>query len=433
MNFVEVIAKKRDGSELCADEIREFVDGAATGRIGDEQLAALLMAIAIRGASASETQVLVEAMRDSGELWDLGAAAPGCVDKHSTGGVGDSVSLAFAPLVAACGVPVAMMAGAGLGHTQGTLDKLAAIPGFRPVRDRRRALEVLDSCGACLAAQSDSIAPADRTLYALRDLTGSVPSLPLIVASIMSKKLAVGAGSLVLDVKWGSGAFSRTLEEGRRLASSLVEVGQRAGMPISALLTDMNEPLGRRLGTASEVRAAVAVLEGNPEEKRLAALTMKLAEEALVQAGRQPQDAERTVRAVLESGRAREAFDAIVRAHGGDPGPRRLPRPRQEILVSAEENGYLSEVAAADLGWVAVELGAGRRTRSDTVDFGAGLAVWVRCGELVEFGQPMATVELGDRPVDVEAVVRRVRSAFVLSETAPAPRPLVTERVGAAR
>ncbi|MBP1621135.1 MAG: pyrimidine-nucleoside phosphorylase, partial [Acidobacteria bacterium] len=267
MSFVEIIARKRDGGELSAEEIRTFVRGATSGTVADEQLAALLMAICIRGASAAETRALVEAMSDSGARWRLEESFPGVVDKHSTGGVGDSVSLVFAPLVLACGVPVAMMAGAGLGHTQGTLDKLAAIPGFAPARNRAEALERLQRCGAVFAAQSAEIAPADRKLYALRDVTATVPSLPLIVASIMSKKLAVGAGRLVLDVKWGSGAFRKTLDDATALAEALADVARAAGVRTSVLITDMDEPLGRQLGSASEVRSALAVLEGGGEAR----------------------------------------------------------------------------------------------------------------------------------------------------------------------
>jgi pyrimidine-nucleoside phosphorylase len=285
VNFVEIIAKKRDGLELSAAEVRAFVDGASDGHVGDEQLAAMLMAICIRGASPGETRLLVEAMRDSGALWRVGETFDGAVDKHSTGGVGDTVSLVFAPLVASCGVPVVMMAGAGLGHTQGTLDKLAAIPGFRAVGTRPEAIARLDQCGVCFAAQSDEIAPADKKLYLLRDLTATVPSLPLIVASIMSKKLAVGANRLVLDVKCGSGAFCKTPPAARELADALVGVARSAGVEVRALISDMDQPLGDRLGCAGEVRAALEVLAGSGDA-RLRALTLELALEALVLSGR---------------------------------------------------------------------------------------------------------------------------------------------------
>ena len=429
MNFVEVIAKKRDGSELSEAEVQAFVRGASTGQVPDEQLAAMLMAICIRGASRSETQRLVEAMRDSGVLWRTGESFPEAVDKHSTGGVGDTVSLVFAPLVAACGVPVAMMAGAGLGHTQGTLDKLAAIPGFRTAANRGEAFDRLGRCGAFFAAQSQEIAPADRKLYLLRDTTGTVPSLPLIVASIMSKKLAVGARRLVLDVKCGSGAFCKTLAEARDLAGALVAVGEGAGVEVAAAITDMSQPLGDRLGCANEVRAAVEVLGGGGDE-RLRRLTVELAVEALAMAGHQRADALAEVERRLADGSALARWGEIVRAHGGDPDAARLPRPRRTVTVPAPADGFVTGVDAEALGWVAVSLGAGRLRQGDQVDLAAGLQVHTRVGDRVEAGRPIATLEIGERPVDAEATAARVAAAIRIGETRPAPVPLVLGRVG---
>lgn len=428
MNFVEIIASKRDGGRLTDAQIREFVAGAVGGQVGDEQLAALLMAICLRGADAAETLALTAAMRDSGACWHLGKVAPEAVDKHSTGGVGDSVSLVFAPLVASCGVPVAMMAGAGLGHTQGTLDKLAAIPGFAPAASRARALELLGSCGVCFAAQSDEIAPADRKLYALRDLTATVPSLPLIVASIMSKKLAVGAARLVLDVKAGSGAFCKTPEAGRELGRAMVEVARGAGVEVRALLTAMDQPLGNRLGCSSEVRAALAVLDGQGS-RRLRECTVALAEAALTAAGRSPAAARAEAVKSLDSGRARATYDEAVRAHGGDPEPARLPQARRSVVVTAARAGRVQQVAAEALGWIAVSLGAGRRRRGDQVDLAAGVTTHVQVGDAVEAGEPLATLELGARAVEVETLATRTRSAFVLGEGEAAPAPLVLEHL----
>ncbi len=428
MNFVEVIARKRDGLELTPEQVRSFVSGATSGQLGDEQLAAMLMAICIRGASPAETQVLTEAMRDSGARWRLGDFRPGVVDKHSTGGVGDSVSLAFAPLVAACGVPVAMMAGAGLGHTQGTLDKLAAIPSFRPVTGREDALRALDECGACMAAQSQEIAPADRKLYALRDITGTVPSLPLIVASIMSKKLAVGASALVLDVKQGSGAFSKTREQADALASGLLAAADGGAMPAVALVTDMDEPLGDRLGCASEVRACLDVLEGGGDA-RLRDLTVALAVEALMLSGRSAAAARAEIATALQDGSARRRYDDIVRSHGGDPSPERLPRPHRAVTVTSSRGGFVRTVAAEELGWLAVALGAGRRRQGDSVDLAAGIVIRARRGDRIEAGAPLLTLELGDREVALEAMVARAASAFVIGDDPPAPAPLVIRRL----
>jgi pyrimidine-nucleoside phosphorylase len=428
VNFTETIARKRDGLELSAAEVARFVRGATDGSLADEQLAAMLMAICIRGNTAAETQTLVEAMRDSGAQWWLSEEFPGVVDKHSTGGVGDSVSLAFAPLVAACDVPVAMMAGAGLGHTQGTLDKLSAIPGLVPVATRAAALKALGECGVCMAAQSDEIAPADRKLYALRDVTGTVPSLPLIVASIMSKKLAVGAAGLVLDVKQGSGAFCKTAEQADALAQGLLRAARGAGMRSMALITDMDQPLGDRLGCASEVVACLEVLEGRGDS-RLRELTIALAVEALLLAGRTKQAAVAEIGHALASGAARRAYDAIVRAHGGDPDPDRLPRPRRTVTATAARAGFVSAIATEELGWLAVAVGAGRRRQGDTVDLAAGLTVRARVGDRIEAGAPLVTLELGEREVAVEPMLERAVAAFRLADEAPPPVALVRRRL----
>jgi pyrimidine-nucleoside phosphorylase len=429
LNFVEVIARKRDGSDLSALDIEAFVDGAATGKVPDEQLAAMLMAICIRGANRSETQNLVEAMRDSGVLWKTGESFPDAVDKHSTGWVGDSVSLVFAPLVAACGVPVVMMAGAGLGHTQGTLDKLAAIPGFRTAGNRSEAFDRLARCGAFFAAQSQEIAPADRKLYLLRDVTGTVPSLPLIVASIMSKKLAVGSQRLVLDVKCGSGAFCKTQAEARELADELVAVGQRAGVSVAAMITDMSQPLGDHLGCANEVRAAVEVLAG-AGDTRLRQLTVELAVDALALSGRPPALALAEVERRLADGSALARYGEIVRAHGGDPEVARLPRPRRTVPVIAGRAGFVSSIEAEALGWIAVGLGAGRQRQGDQVDLAAGVNVHARTGDRVEAGQPLATLEIGERTVDAESMATRAAAAFRIADERPVAVPLVIARLG---
>jgi pyrimidine-nucleoside phosphorylase len=429
VNFVEIIARKRDGFELSAAEIRTFVQGAANGHLGDEQLAAMLMAICIRGATPAETQELVEGMRDSGSRWRLGEVFPEAVDKHSTGGVGDTVSLVFAPLVASCSVPVVMMAGAGLGHTQGTLDKLAAIPGFRPALSRSQATEILAGCGVCFAAQSDEIAPADKTLYMIRDITGTVPSLPLIVASIMSKKLAVGANRLVLDIKSGSGAFFKTLEAARGLAEALMEVARRAGVEVRALVSDMSQPLGDRVGCAAEVRAALEVL-GGAGDRRLRELTVELAVEALGLAGRTPERARAELERNLSDGRALAAYEAMVRAHGGEPDEDLLARPRATLPVAAPRAGYVSAVDGETLGWIAVALGAGRRHLRDQLDLAAGLTVHARVGDRVSAGQPLLTLEFGDREVDKEEIRSRAIGAVAIADEAPPPTPLVTARLG---
>ncbi|MGC8916439.1 MAG: thymidine phosphorylase [Thermoanaerobaculum sp.] len=427
MNFVEAIAKKRDGKELSQEEIQHFVSGATSGTVSDVQLAAMLMAICIRGASRAETQHLVEAMASSGEQWRLGEAFPYAVDKHSTGGVGDTVSLVFAPWVAACGVPVAMMAGAGLGHTQGTLDKLAAVPGFVPAGDREGALARIESCGVVFARQSERIAPADRKLYALRDVTATVPSLPLIVSSIMSKKLAVGASKLVLDVKCGSGAFRKTLAEAQELLEALVAVARGAGVAVRAVISAMDEPLGPALGCGEEVREALACLEGRGDP-RLAALTRHLALHALELAGKPRGEAEAALDEALASGRARALWDEMVRAHGGNPDPQALPSCRQRLEVTSTEEGFVTGVDGEALGWVAVELGAGRRFPGDEVDLSAFLRVHVRIGQPVAKGEPLATLGWSFRP-EAQHLAARVRAAFAFGEEPLPAQPLVLAEV----
>jgi pyrimidine-nucleoside phosphorylase len=429
VNFVEVIARKRDGFELTSAEIQAFVRGATHGHIGDEQLVAMLMAICIRGATARETQDLVETMRDSGASWKLGQAVPDAVDKHSTGGVGDSVSLVFAPLVAACGVPVVMMAGAGLAHTQGTLDKLAAIPGFRTVASSSEALDRLAKCGVSIAAQSEDIAPADRKLYLLRDVTGTVPSLPLIVASIMSKKLAVGARRLVLDVKCGSGAFCKTAETARQLADALMGVGQGAGVSLRCLITDMSQPLGDRLGCANEVRASLEVLSG-AGDRRLRKLTVELGVEALELAGKTPEAARAELERRLADGSALTRWAEVIRTHGGDPDESRLARPSRTVPVQARRSGFVAAIDGEGLGWIAVTLGAGRRRQTDHIDLAAGLRVHARVGDRVEPGQPMATLEVGDRAVEPDVLASRACAAFRIEDEAPPKTPLILARLG---
>jgi len=424
VSFVEVIARKRDGLPLDRDQIARFVYGASDGAVPAEQLAALLMAICIRGMNAEETRWLTDEMLHSGEMWRLAEDHPAAVDKHSTGGIGDTVSLILAPLLASVDVPVAMMAGRGLGHSQGTIDKLEAIPGFRTGWDRDGMLSLLDRCGAAIVAQSDRIAPADRTLYALRDVTATVPSLPLIVGSIMSKKLALGAGTLVLDVKWGSGAFRKTVAEAVELAVALRDVARNAGMACEALITDMNQPLGPYLGTACEVREALAVLEGGGSA-RLREVTLALSEGAMRLRGHDAADARAHLERALDSGAARQAWDLLVEAHGGNPDPSLLARPREERPATAQKAGHVEAIDGEALGWVAVDLGAGRRRRDDTLAHGAGLQVHRSIGDRVETGEALATLLIGERPVEVAPLIRRVREAFRISESPVRPRPVV--------
>ena len=424
MSFVEAIARKRDGESLERDDVRAFVRGATREDIPPEQLAAMLMAICCHGMSADETSWLTRDMLASGESWELRSTHPDAVDKHSTGGVGDTVSLVLAPLLASVDIPVAMMAGRGLGHSQGTLDKLEAIPGFCCDHDREGLTRLLDRAGAAIIAQTADIAPADRTLYALRDITATVPSLPLIVGSIMSKKLALGAGTLVLDVKWGRGAFRETVADALELATALRQVARDSGVACEAVLTDMNEPLGPALGTASEVRAAIDVLAGRGDA-RLREVSVRLSQQAMVLRGIDAAEASAKLEASLASGAALEAWERMVEAHGGDPDPDRLPKPDETHEITAEKAGFVVGFAADTLGRVAASVGAGRSHRDEALAFGAGLTVNVRIGDRVDKGQPVAILELGSRKVDVPALVARVGAAIEIGDDRPAIPELV--------
>jgi thymidine phosphorylase len=398
VSFVEAIAEKRDGGSLTHDQVVTFVRGASDGSLPPEQLAAMLMAICCCGMDADETRWLTEEMLNSGETWGLAADRPEVVDKHSTGGVGDTVSLVLAPLLAAVGLPVAMMAGRGLGHSQGTLDKLDAVPGWDSTRDRGETLDLIDECGAAIIAQTDDIAPADRTLYALRDITATVPSLPLIVGSIMSKKLALGAGALILDVKWGTGAFRKTAASARELAVALRQVALDTRVQCEALITDMNQP--------REV-------------------TVRLCREAMVLRGWDAEKAATALARALADGSALAAWERIAVAHGGDPDPELLARPRSEVEVPAPAAGFVTACDGEDLGRVAAEVGAGRRRVDEELALGAGVLVYARIGDRVEAGQPVATLLVGDREVDQERLTNRIAEAFEIGPEPVDPPALI--------
>jgi pyrimidine-nucleoside phosphorylase len=424
MGFVEAVAAKRDGEALDRNQIAEFVRGATDGSLPREQLAAMLMAVCCRGMNGDETRWLTDEMLRSGEAWDLAADRPEVVDKHSTGGVGDTVSLILAPLLSAVGVPVAMMAGRGLGHSQGTLDKLDAIPGWDSSRNRSQTLALVEECGAAIIAQTDDVAPADRTLYALRDVTGTVPSLPLIVASIMSKKLALGVATLILDVKWGSGAFRKTIDDARELAAALRQVAVDSGVRCQAVITDMNQPLGPALGTACEVREAVAVL-GDGGDPLLREVTIDLSREAMVLRGWDAAEAGSALRAALADGSALDAWRRMVVAHGGDPDLDRLARPEASVEVAAAADGFVVACDGEELGRVAATVGAGRRRVEEELAHGAGVLVHARIGDRVERGQPVATLLVGAREIDQPQMIERIRNSFLIGPDAVEPPRLV--------
>jgi len=431
----EVIRAKRDGRRLSEGAIREFVEGFVEGRVPDYQMAAFCMAVLFRGMNDAETQALTEAMLHSGEVLDLSELPGVKVDKHSTGGVGDKVSLALAPMAAACGVVVPMISGRGLGHTGGTLDKLEAIPGFEVRKSVAEFRRILRETGACLIGQTDSLAPADRRLYALRDVTATVESIPLIASSIMSKKLAEGIDALVLDVKVGSGAFMKSVEDAERLARTLCRIGQGMGKRVVALLTGMDEPLGRAVGNALEVKEAVELLRGSGPED-LSLLTFELCAEMLVLAGRAKdlEEGRGRAREAVKSGRAFEKLLQIARAQGADSSAledlSRLPKGKGTREVLSPQEGVVLSIEAEALGLAAVALGAGRSRADEAVDHGVGLVVNRKVGERVRPGDSLCTLHFGDRGKETpDEVASRVLAAYAVGEGEPHPRPLLLGRM----
>ncbi len=429
MRAVDVILKKRDGGVLNRDEIQFFVTGVTAGTWPDYQASALLMAILLRGMNTEETASLTDAMVYSGGRVDL-SDIPGLkVDKHSTGGVGDKTSLVLAPLAAACGVMVPMMSGRGLGHTGGTLDKLSAIPGFRVNLSLDEMKAALGRVGCAMIAQTAQVAPADKTLYALRDVTGTIESIPLITASIMSKKIAEGIDALVLDVKTGSGAFMKTESDSRRLAESLVLIGNAAGVKTEALITRMDAPLGRAVGNAVEVIECLEVLKGGgPADVR--DLSVELAARLLV-LGRVADDladGEEQVRDAIASGAGLDRFRRIIEEQGGDPRVvedySRFPAAPECHVVAAPRTGFLTKVDAALVGRASVSLGAGRDRVDEAIDPGVGIMVLAKPGDEVRAGDAVLELRYRHRP-RLEAAVALVAQAIEIGDQRPAAQPLI--------
>jgi pyrimidine-nucleoside phosphorylase len=430
----ELLLAKRNGQALTPDEVRGLILGFARGEVPDYQLAAFAMAVYFRGMTREETVALTLAMRDSGTVVDLSEVRALKVDKHSTGGVGDKVSLALAPLVAACGVPVPMCSGRGLGHTGGTLDKLEAIPGFSVSLPLSRYREVVRDVGACMIGQTAELAPADKRLYALRDVTATVESIPLIVASILSKKLAEGIDGLVLDVKFGSGAFMKSVQDARSLATALVEVARGAGKACVAWLTRMDRPLGHAVGNALETIEAFELLhDRGPEDLR--EVTLTLGASMLVLGGRAETEAEarEKLSLALRDGSALAVARRMVHAQGGDPravdDPSVFPRAKVLAPLTATAGGYITAVDTHAVGVCGVVLGAGRTRTEDPIDPSVGFVFSRTVGDRVEPGDVLA--ELHVRSEDDLAVAReRLGRAFTYGERPPESSPLVLERVG---
>lgn len=415
MNMVDIITKKRDGGELSPEEIHFFIDNYVKGRIPDYQASALLMAIYFRGLSRAETFALTEAMEFSGDVEDLSDLPGVKVDKHSTGGVGDKTTLVVAPVAAAAGVTVAKMSGRGLGFTGGTADKLEAIPGFRTRLEPAEFHWQLEELGLAVITQTGSITPADKKIYALRDVTGTVESPGLIASSIMSKKLAAGSDGIVLDVKCGSGALLKDLAEAENMADLMIDIGRKAGRKMVAVISDMSQPLGRTVGNALEVEEAVQVLKGGgPEDLRQ--LCLELAGE-MIRIGGQAESFEEgkeTARQVLSDGRALEKFRQMVRCQGGDDRiieePERMGSSRYSRDVLAGRTGFIAEMAAQEIGRASQHLGAGRLRKEDEIDFTAGIRMHVRIGDFVKEGDVLATLYGADS--------RRLEEAEIIMEAA---------------
>jgi len=426
----ELIQRKRDGGELTAGELSELIIGYARGEVPDYQLAAFCMAVFFRGLSAAETFALTDAMVRSGETIDLGAAlGRKVVDKHSTGGVGDKTSLSVGPIVAACGVPLGKMSGRGLGHTGGTLDKLESIPGYRTELTLDEFVAQVRDIGLAIVGQTADLVPADKLLYGLRDVTATVDQLSLIAASIMSKKLASGAQAIVLDVKVGDGAFMKTLDDARHLAETMLEIGSRAGREVVCLLTDMDQPLGAAVGNALEVKEARDTVRGRgPADFTELVLDACARLLALSDLAIDETEGRRRAEAAVADGSADAAWCRWIEAQGGTADESALPEAPVVHEVRAEHAGYVSRLGAIQIGNAALHLGAGRRTKEDTIDHAVGVVCLAKRGDAVEPGQPLALVHARDDASAAEAAAD-VRSAYELSGQQPEPRSVLLEVV----
>jgi pyrimidine-nucleoside phosphorylase len=422
-----LIQRKRDGAELSEEEIAELVLSYARDEIPDYQMAAFCMAVYFQGLGTAETHALTAAMVSSGDVIDLSAIGRKVVDKHSTGGVGDKASLVIGPIVAACGVPFAKMSGRGLGHTGGTLDKLESIPGFQIELDGDRFIRQVKELGLAIIGQTTDLVPADKKLYALRDVTATVDIIPLIASSIMSKKIAGGADAIVLDVKVGDGAFMKTLDEARELARTMVELGRLDGREVVCELTDMDQPLGRAVGNALEIAEALDTLEGaGPPD--LTELVLGAAGHllALSDLGVGAEEGRRRAEEAVASGAARKLYDRWVRAQGGDPRREALPQAAVIQPVPAPASGVVQAIAATDVGLAALHLGAGRRHKEDPIDHAVGVVCLAKRGDRVAEGEPLAEVHARDE-VSADRAVREVADCYRLGVEEPEPRPIVLD------
>ncbi|MCA1022737.1 pyrimidine-nucleoside phosphorylase [Halobacillus litoralis] len=418
MRMYDVIVKKRDGGELTEEEIKFFVEGYTKGEIPDYQASALTMAIYFQGMTQEETATLTKAMVDSGETIDLSEIDGKKVDKHSTGGVGDKVTFIVGPLVASVGIPVAKMSGRGLGHTGGTLDKLESVKGLEIEMSKEKFIENVNKYKLAVAGQTGNLAPADKKLYALRDVTGTVNSLPLIAGSIMSKKIASGADSIVLDVKTGTGAFMKTLEDSEALAREMVNIGNNLGRKTVAVISDMNQPLGYEVGNANEIKEAAEILQGSRVED-LRTLSLEIASHMAVLADKFPtyEEAYEALEANIENGKAFQSLRNLIEAQGGDVSMvddlSKLPQAKYQVEVPAEKDGFVSAIDAESIGVAAMYLGAGRATKDDEINHGVGITMKKKIGDSVKAGEPLVVLLSDDE--QPEDSIQKVKQAYTIS------------------
>ncbi len=423
--MMDIIEKKRDGKELSTEEIQFFVKGYTEGSIPDYQAASLLMAIYFQDMTEKERTDLTMAMVESGDTIDLSAIQGIKCDKHSTGGVGDKVTICLSPMVAACGVPVAKMSGRGLGHTGGTIDKLESIPGFKVELSSGEFIQQVNNIKMAVVSQSGNLTPADKKIYALRDVTGTVPSIPLIASSIMSKKIASGADAIVLDVKVGEGAFMKTVEEAEKLAHAMVKIGNQLGRRTIAILSDMSQPLGYAVGNALEVKEAIEVLKGNgPEDVKELCLTLGSQMVYLSGKAQTLKEARTKVENVLANGKALEVFKAFIASQGGNPSivddPTLLPQAKFQVEIPATESGYVEKIIANEIGVAAMLLGAGRATKDSEIDLSVGIVLNKKVGDYVEKGEPLATIHSNRENIN-EIKERIYSNIFISNQKVEAP------------
>ena len=431
MQMYDIISHKKSGTSLTDEEIRFFVDGFTRGEIPDYQASSLLMAVCLKGMDEHETAVLTDAMLHSGDIADLSSIPGVKVDKHSTGGVGDKTSLIIGPIVAACGVPVAKMSGRGLGHTGGTVDKLESIPGFQTAIDPEMFCSIVRTTGIAIIGQSGDIAPADKKLYALRDVTATVDSIPLIASSIMSKKLAAGSDAILLDVKSGSGAFMKTLDDSIALARAMVSIGNRSGRRVMAIITDMDVPLGNAIGNALEVEESLSTLRGTGPED-LTALCIELSAYMLLLAGAANNIAacRSLSKDALDNGRAYEKFYAMVKAQGGDVSALENGLEKAPVIspLMSAESGYITHMDSEACGMASLELGAGRVRKEDKIDYSAGIVLHKKTGSYVAAGEVLAWLHTSDadKLPEAEAILK---AAITIGETPPEVGKIILEVV----